>query len=45
LTPRRGCGLAEFKGKLYAVGGSDGTHSLSSTEVYDEASKTWVRYL
>lgn len=42
LTPRRGCGLAEFNGKLYAVGGSDGSHSLNSTEFYDEDTKTWV---
>ena len=28
-------------GKLYAVGGSDGTHSLSSTEMFDPESQTW----
>lgn len=39
---RRGCGLAEFNGKLYAVGGSDGSHSLNSTECYDEVNKCWV---
>lgn len=39
---RRGCGLAEFNNRLYIVGGSDGTHSLSSTEYYDEETKTWT---
>jgi len=29
-------------GKLYAVGGSDGTHSLTSTEVYDAESQSWT---
>lgn len=31
-----------FKGKLYAVGGSDGTHALSTTEIYDPETKTWT---
>lgn len=39
---RRGCGLAEFNNRLYIVGGSDGTHSLSSTEYYDEETKSWT---
>lgn len=34
--------MAEFNGKLYAVGGSDGSHSLNSTECYDEVNKCWV---
>uniref|UniRef100_A0A182UE47 Uncharacterized protein n=1 Tax=Anopheles melas TaxID=34690 RepID=A0A182UE47_9DIPT len=38
----RGCGLAEYNGKLYAVGGSDGSHSLNTTECYDEESKCWI---
>jgi influenza virus NS1A-binding protein len=29
-------------GKLYAVGGSDGSHSLCSTEIYDPQEKTWT---
>lgn len=40
-TPRRGCGLAVFKGKLFVVGGSDGTQSICSTEVYDPELNTW----
>ena len=42
ITPRRGCGLAVFHGRLYAVGGSTGTHSLTSTEVYDPSEQVWV---
>jgi len=34
--------VGRINGKLYAVGGSDGTHSLSSTEIFDEESQTWV---
>lgn len=40
-TARRGCGVAVFKGKLYVVGGSDGSHSLNSVEIFDEESQTW----
>jgi hypothetical protein len=29
-------------GQLYAVGGSDGSHSLCSTEIYDPQEKTWT---
>lgn len=29
-------------GRLYAVGGSDGTHSLCSTEIYDPQEKIWT---
>lgn len=39
LTPNF---FKQILGKLYAVGGSDGTHSLSSTEIYDPESKTWT---
>lgn len=42
ITARRGCGVAVFQGKLYAIGGSDGSHSLASTEVYDPESQNWV---
>lgn len=40
-TARRGCGVAVFKGKLYVVGGSDGSHSLNTVEIFDEESQTW----
>lgn len=42
ITARRGCGVAVFNNKIYVVGGSDGTHSLNSTEVFDEVTQTWV---
>lgn len=29
-------------GRLYAVGGSDGSHSLCSTEIYNPQEKTWT---
>lgn len=28
--------------KLYVVGGSDGTHSLSTTEIFDWVEQTWI---
>lgn len=34
--------MAVFNGKLYVVGGSDGTHSLSSTEIFDSETQTWM---
>jgi len=40
-TPRRGCGAAIFKGKLYVMGGSDGTQSLCTIEIYDPKTNTW----
>lgn len=42
ITARRGCGVTVFNEKIYVVGGSDGSHSLNSTEIYDEKSQTWV---
>ncbi|CAB4056548.1 IVNS1ABP [Lepeophtheirus salmonis] len=32
MSPRRGCGLTAKDGLLYAIGGSDGTRSLCTTE-------------
>lgn len=29
-------------GQVYAVGGSDGSHSLCSTEIYDPQEKIWT---
>lgn len=31
-----------FSGKLYVIGGSDGTQSLCSTEIYDPETNTWM---
>lgn len=42
ITARRGCGVTVFGNKLYVVGGSDGSHSLNSTEYFDAESQTWV---
>lgn len=30
-----------FSGKLYVVGGSDGTQSLATTEMYDPIERIW----
>lgn len=29
-------------GKLYVIGGSDGAHSLCTTEIYDPETNTWM---
>lgn len=39
--PRTSHGCAALGGKLYVVGGSDGTGALSSALVYDPAADTW----
>lgn len=31
-----------FLGKLYVVGGSDGTHSLATTEIFDWNEQVWT---
>lgn len=31
-----------FIGKLYVVGGSDGTQSLATTEMYDPNERIWI---
>lgn len=41
ITARRGCGVTVFNNKLYVVGGSDGSHTLNTTEIYDKETKTW----
>ncbi|XP_077984881.1 kelch-like protein 18 [Glandiceps talaboti] len=40
-TLRSGVGVAVIDGKIYAVGGHDGTQYLNSVECYDPASKRW----
>lgn len=42
ITARRGCGVAVFNNKIYVVGGSDGTHSLNTTEIFDSETQTWT---
>ena len=36
--PRGGAGVAALAGKIYAVGGHDGTNYLSTVEAYDPLS-------
>ena len=42
LSPRYAFGLAALRGRLYAVGGSDGTAALRTVEQYDPASNEWT---
>jgi N-acetylneuraminic acid mutarotase len=41
-TARSGFGVAVVEGKIYAIGGSNGTHRLDVNEVYDPANDTWT---
>jgi len=41
FTYRKQCGLAEYKGKIYCMGGTTNAGSTNSNEVYDIASNTW----
>ena len=41
-TPRKHPGVAVLGGKLYATGGYDGTHNLSSAEVFDPQANAWT---
>jgi len=41
-TARRGCGVATFNGKVYAIGGHDGVHALCSVEIYDPSTNQWT---
>jgi len=43
--PRGGVGVAALGGKLYAVGGHDGTNYLSSVEEYDPLTDWYVSHL
>jgi len=42
LTPRRNCTSAVLDGRIYAIGGFDGTQILSSVEAYDPRMKNWM---
>ena len=41
-TPRQQLGVCELKGRLFAVGGSDGYIRLDSVEVFSEEAKRWT---
>lgn len=41
-TPRRGCGIISKNGLLYVIGGSDGTKSLCTVEIYDPRMNLWT---
>lgn len=43
--PRRGCGAAyrEKSQSIYIVGGTNGTQSLRSVEIYDVKNKKWTQ--
>jgi N-acetylneuraminic acid mutarotase len=41
-TARSGVGVAVVEGKIYAIGGSNGTHRLNVNEMYDPATDTWT---
>eukprot|EP00746_Dinoflagellata_sp_MGD_P000773 gnl/MRDRNA2_/MRDRNA2_101404_c0_seq1.p1 gnl/MRDRNA2_/MRDRNA2_101404_c0~~gnl/MRDRNA2_/MRDRNA2_101404_c0_seq1.p1 ORF type:complete len:348 (+),score=64.24 gnl/MRDRNA2_/MRDRNA2_101404_c0_seq1:62-1045(+) len=39
---RLGCSVAVVSGKIYALGGYDGTRPLDTVEVYDEVANQWM---
>lgn len=41
-TPRGALAVAEFNGKLFAIGGYDGTGNSGAVEVYDPTGNTWT---
>lgn len=41
-VPRRNCAAAELDGRLYAIGGFDGSHILNHVEAYDPRMKNWM---
>lgn len=41
-TPRGALAVAEFGGKLYAIGGYDGSGNKAAVEVYDPAADAWT---
>ncbi len=42
-TARFSFGVAVVDGKIYAIGGSNGTHHLNVNEMYDPATDTWTK--
>jgi len=41
-NPRRNCASCELDGRVYAIGGFDGTKIISSVEAYDNRLKSWM---
>merc|ERR1712094_114394 len=41
-NPRRNCSAANLGGRIYAMGGFDGSQILSSVEAYDPRMKNWL---
>jgi len=41
--PRRNCASLEHEGRIYAVGGFDGSKIISSVEAYDSRMKGWMQ--
>jgi N-acetylneuraminic acid mutarotase len=41
-TARSGLGVAVVDGKIYAIGGTNGTHRLDVNEMYDPSTDTWT---
>lgn len=42
LSPRRSFGICVYNGKVYAIGGNDGTRDLNTVEVYDPQTNLWA---
>ncbi|OQR75755.1 ring canal kelch-like [Tropilaelaps mercedesae] len=42
MLARRNAGVVAHEGRLYVVGGDDGTSNLASVEVYDPAKNEWT---
>lgn len=41
--PRRNCASMELEGRIYAIGGFDGTRIMTSVEAYDCRLKSWMQ--
>eukprot|EP00928_Gymnodinium_smaydae_P053507 TRINITY_DN37484_c0_g1_i1.p1 TRINITY_DN37484_c0_g1~~TRINITY_DN37484_c0_g1_i1.p1 ORF type:complete len:640 (+),score=125.43 TRINITY_DN37484_c0_g1_i1:58-1920(+) len=40
--PRRNCAACELDGRIYCIGGFDGTKIIGSVEAYDDRLKSWM---
>jgi influenza virus NS1A-binding protein len=40
-TPRASLAAVAFNGRIYCLGGNDGSGSVATTEIYDPATNTW----